>query len=189
MDINGKKIAAQIRQSIKEKVSQITQRKPCLAVILAGQNPASEIYVNRKIKACKETGIQSKLLRLPETVSQEELIREIDALNRSMEVDGILVQLPLPKDINPELIAESISPDKDVDGLHPLNLGKLLSGKDNGFIPCTPLGILTLLNLSHVENFGKTCGGFRKKQYCGKANGLTISSKPRIGKCYSNDRS
>lgn len=155
MDINGKKIALEIRQSIKEQVAQIIERKPCLAVILVGRSPASEIYVGRKIKACEETGIQSKFLQFPDTISQTELIQEIHRLNDADEVDGILVQLPLPPNIDPEIIAQTVDPNKDVDGFHPVNLGRLLLGRVDGFIPCTPLGILTLLHKSHIETSGK----------------------------------
>ena len=155
MDINGKIIARQIRERIKETVSQFSGRKPCLAVILVGDNPASQIYVNRKVKACKEVGMTSILRNLPDSISEHELLAEINKLNEDTAIDGILVQLPLPKQINPDLIAQTIRPDKDVDGFHPVNIGKLLLGFTDGFVPCTPLGIQYLLKQTGIDTIGK----------------------------------
>lgn len=155
MIIDGKAIASQIEQEIKERVAQYKKRKPCLAVILVGSHPASQIYVKRKTEACEKAGILSLRKEFPETFSETSLILEIEKLNKDPNVDGILVQLPLPHQINPNLITQLIDPAKDIDGFHPLNLGKLLMGETDGFIPCTPLGIKVLLERSGIETSGK----------------------------------
>lgn len=155
MIIDGKKIAAQVQQEIKEQLNTMGGRKPCLAVIIVGSHPASLIYIDRKTKACGETGIESRRISLPEETDEKKLIDEIEKLNHDDTVDGILLQLPLPKHISPSNILSRISPAKDVDGLHPTNLGKLLSGEKDPFIPCTPLGVKVLLERSQVEVSGK----------------------------------
>lgn len=154
MIIDGKKISQEIISEIREKVASLAQ-PPCLAVILVGSHSASEIYVRRKIEACFDAGITSIRVALPSTTEKHELIAEIEKLNSNSAVDGILVQLPLPHPLNPIEINQYILPGKDVDGLHPLNLGKLLMGEPSGFIPCTPLGIQTMLQRSHIEIKGK----------------------------------
>lgn len=155
MIIDGKAIAEQIQNEIKTQVSQIAGRKPCLAVILVGENAASKIYTGRKSQACTNVGMLSVRREFPDSITQEELLREVQKLNDDPTVDGILVQLPLPKQINPLKITLAIDPAKDVDGFHPLNVGKLLTGETDGFFPCTPYGIKTLLERSGVEIAGK----------------------------------
>ncbi len=145
--INGKEIAKQIRQEIKNAVSLRTQkgfRKPGLAVVKVGNNPASEIYVANKRKACNEVGFYSVDHDLPDSISENELIKVIDQLNHDNQIDGILVQLPLPEHIDESKIIEAIIPDKDVDGFHPYNVGRLMQRKPL-LRPCTPKGIMTLL--------------------------------------------
>lgn len=153
--INGKEIAAAIQEELRAKTSIVTGRKPCLAMILVGNNPASQIYVERKSKACLSTGFRSIKRHLPEKISEEELLNEIRALNADDSVDGILVQLPLPSHMNSVTVTQQISPEKDVDGLHFLNAGKLLIGDNTGFVPCTPLGIKVLLEKSSFSVAGK----------------------------------
>jgi methylenetetrahydrofolate dehydrogenase (NADP+)/methenyltetrahydrofolate cyclohydrolase len=153
--IDGKKIAAEIRGHITQKIKQIQGRKPGLAFILVGEHPASQSYVRAKNKACSETGIVSITVKLHASIAESDLIKEIQKLNRDTNIDGILVQLPLPSHINEKAVTAAISPEKDVDGFHPVNLGKMLLGDDSGFLPCTPLGILTLLEKSHIEPAGK----------------------------------
>ncbi len=146
--INGKKIAATLRKNIQAKVSQRLadgKRPPGLAVILIGSDPASQIYVSHKRKACAEAGIKSISYDLPLTTTQHELIDIIDKLNKNNEIDGILVQLPLPEHIDTSLIIERIHPDKDVDGFHPENIGKLAL-RIPSMRPCTPYGVIHLLN-------------------------------------------
>lgn len=156
MIIDGKKVAEQIQQEIKETIQQKpTQRKPCLAVVIVGRLSPSLIYVNRKTQACESAGIKSIKRELPESITENELLAEVEALNQNPLVDGILVQLPLPHHINPSRITHSINPLKDVDGFHPLNVGKLFSGEKDGFIPCTPLGIKVLLERFNIEMTGK----------------------------------
>lgn len=155
MIIDGKKIANEIQQEIKETIQQYTTRPPTLAVILVGEHPPSQIYVNRKTQACQEVGIHSIQRELPASISEEALLAEIDLLNQDPTVDGILVQLPLPAHMNPFRITHHIHPEKDVDGFHPYNVGRLLIGEHTGFLPCTPLGIKMLMDRCAIEMTGK----------------------------------
>ncbi|WP_062355991.1 bifunctional methylenetetrahydrofolate dehydrogenase/methenyltetrahydrofolate cyclohydrolase FolD [Bacillus kwashiorkori] len=154
--IDGKAIAKKKRIEIKRKVEQLKIQGiiPGLAVILVGEDSASKTYVRNKQKACMETGIQSFLFEYEASVTETVLIEKIKELNDKEDVHGILVQLPLPKHINPKNIIQAISPDKDVDGFHPINIGKMVSGED-GFVPCTPLGIIHLLNEINYTIRGK----------------------------------
>lgn len=153
--IDGKKIAAEIEQRIAHGVASLKGRKPGLAFVLVGQNPSSKIYISMKKKKCQEVGILSFDKEFPETISERQLIEEIERLNAVPEVDGILVQLPLPSHINQNTVIETIRPDKDVDGFHPYNMGKLLIGDPDCFCPCTPLGIHILLTHSRIPILGK----------------------------------
>lgn len=155
MIIDGKALADEIQREIKREVDAFTGRSPALAVFLVGSDPASEVYVRRKIKACEEVGIRSFKHSYPENVSETELLDAIHTLNEDPTIDGILVQLPLPNHINTDKINHSLDPEKDVDGFHPLNMGRLLIGETEGFIPCTPLGILTLLEHIDIPLTGK----------------------------------
>lgn len=155
MIIDGKKIASEIQEEIKTVIQNLAERPPCLAVILIGEHPASQIYVRRKIQACVAVGIRSIKQELPATISEENLLLEIEKLNQNPEIDGILVQLPLPSHINSALITHHINPDKDVDGFHPYNVGQLLIGESKGFFPCIPLGIKVLLERTGIELSGK----------------------------------
>lgn len=155
MIIDGKRIANEIQQEIKQTIEEFTGRPPCLAVILVGDHPPSQIYVTRKTQACEAVGIRSVKYVLPPTISEEVLIGKIEELNHDESIDGILVQLPLPSHMNPLFITHCISPDKDVDGFHPYNVGKMLIGDMNGFLPCTPLGIKVLMERSGIEMTGK----------------------------------
>ena len=154
--IDGKLIAQQLRHSIKDKVQQRIKkglRAPGLAVILVGSDPASQVYVGSKRKACEEVGFVSRSYDLPPTTSQEQLFNLIDELNNDNAIDGILVQLPLPEGLNANLIIEHINPLKDVDGFHPNNVGKLAL-RQPGLRPCTPKGIMTLIASTGVEPHG-----------------------------------
>lgn len=156
MIIDGKKIAQEIQEEIKQSLlNEPNSRPPCLAVLLVGSHPASKIYIQRKTQACKEVGIDSIKIELPSSVKESDLLEEIQKLNSNPSVDGILVQLPLPPQIDPTAIIRSILPEKDVDGFHPLNVGKMLIGETDGFFPCTPLGIRVLLEKSLIEVAGK----------------------------------
>lgn len=155
MLLDGQKIATEIQRELKHEIDSLPKRKPCLAVILVGEHPASLIYVNRKIAACEQIGIRSVMRRLPNNISEKQLLQELEKLNVDSNVDGILVQLPLPDQINPLTIIANIAPEKDVDGLHPVNAGRLLIGDDKGFVPCTPLGIKILLQRYGINLQGK----------------------------------
>ena len=150
--LEGKKVADKIIQDLKKTVGTFT-RPPGLAFILIGSNPASQTYVRMKQKKCEEIGIASKNLQFDENVSQKEVLKQIDLLNCDPLIDGILIQQPLPRHLGG--IVESIDPSKDVDGFHPINMGRLLLGETNGLIPCTPLGIQQLLLESHISPAGK----------------------------------
>ena len=154
--IDGKQIALDVRAGVAEKVAALKAKgiTPCLAVILVGQNPASVSYVTGKRKALAEAGMLDRSEELPESTSEEELLALIDKLNKDDSVHGILVQLPLPKHINEDKVIMAISPDKDVDGFHPVNVGNLVIGK-KAFLPCTPHGIIVLLERMGVETNGK----------------------------------
>jgi methylenetetrahydrofolate dehydrogenase (NADP+) / methenyltetrahydrofolate cyclohydrolase len=155
MIIDGKKIASEIQAEIQATIIDLKHRAPCLAVILVGDHPASKIYIHRKSQACAEVGIKSVQYRFPSDITEESLLQKIDALNKDPTIDGLLIQLPLPSSINPNRVMHHIHPDKDVDGFHPLNIGKMLMGEKDGFFPCTPLGIKTLLERSNIEIAGK----------------------------------
>lgn len=144
--IDGKQIAKEIKEDIALRIQELKQRPPGLAFVLVGEYPASRTYINMKKKACSEVGIRSFDRELPENITEKDLLTEIEALNSNPEVDGILVQMPLPKHINTQAIVESILPEKDVDGFHPTNIGKMLLGYEDGFFPCTPNGILKLVD-------------------------------------------
>jgi methylenetetrahydrofolate dehydrogenase (NADP+) / methenyltetrahydrofolate cyclohydrolase len=155
--IDGKKIAAEIKEEIKSKISHLVSEGkniPGLVTILVGNNPGSEIYVNNKEKACKEVGIRSKSEKLNADTREQELLSLISSYNTNKDYHGILVQLPLPKHINEDKIIEAISPEKDVDGFHPVSIGNLILGKDT-FVSCTPAGIQELLKRYNIETSGK----------------------------------
>lgn len=153
--LDGKLCAEQILQEIAAHVSSLPQRKPALAFVLVGENPASRSYVQRKQAACAATGVLSHLIELAPTVQTADLLRHIDTLNRDPNIDGILVQLPLPDHIDETAVASAIDPNKDVDGFHPINMGKLLLGDESGFIPCTPYGVVELLARAQITVEGK----------------------------------
>ena len=156
--LSGKEPSQKIREEIRKEIAELTSsglRRPGLAVILVGDDPASQIYVNNKIKACKKVGIESFFYKLSSNITTEELLETVAELNSREEVDGILVQLPLPEHVDQEEVILSIHPDKDVDGFHPQNMGKLVARMENGFIPCTPLGIDLLLKHYRIDPKGK----------------------------------
>lgn len=152
--IDGKGIATHIEHDLKKLVGTFT-RPPGLAFVLVGENPASSAYVHMKKKKCNEIGIASKDREFPESVSEHNLLKHIAVLNADPLIDGILVQLPLPKHISTLKIMEAISPEKDVDGFHPINVGKMLLGDPTGFLPCTPYGIKVLLTHYKIPTAGK----------------------------------
>ena len=157
--LDGKALSEKIKQELKNESEILTQKgiTPCLAVILVGDDPASQTYVNSKEKSCQSAGIASIVKRLPASTSEKELLQIIDTLNNDTTVDGILVQLPVPKHIDSTKIIEAINPKKDVDGFHPFNVGRLMAGLD-GFVPCTPFGVMKLLEAYNINVRGMdTC--------------------------------
>ncbi len=153
--IDGNKIAKEIQDKISEAISHLTHRKLGLAFVLVGNDPASHTYIRMKKQRCFDVGITSFDCELPSTITENELLREIDKLNINPAVDGILIQLPLPPHINALNIQSAVDPTKDVDGFHPLNVGKMLIGNNDGFLPCTPHGIQVLLTHAQIPVFGK----------------------------------
>lgn len=177
--IDGKAIADLMQQELKESIGRLSGRKPSLCVILVGDHPASKIYIERKRKACESVGIVSIKKELPAAITEEGLIEEIEKLNQDPAIDGILVQLPLPHHINPNHITTAIDPKKDVDGFHPLNVGKLLIGQQDGFFPCTPFGVKVMLERSGIEVSGKHVLVLGRSNIVGKPMAaLLIQSMP-----------
>ncbi len=152
--IDGKAIAKKIREELKINIDKISGRKPGLAFVLIGENPASRAYVRMKKKGCLEVGIYSETLQLCADISQEALLKEINRLNNDPNIDGILIQQPFPKQISIDKVVEAIDPGKDVDGFHPTNLGRLLLGTSRGFAACTPLGIMKIIERSGITTDG-----------------------------------
>jgi len=154
--IDGKKISSEIKENLKERIENLNKRGklPGLAAILAGDNPASLVYVNMKAKACEKVGIQSEVYRYPKDLPESELLEKIEELNKKMTIHGILVQFPTPEQISEEKVILTIDPKKDVDGFHPFNVGMMLAGKPT-YLPCTPLGIQELLVRSGNDPSGK----------------------------------
>ena len=157
--IDGTAIALAIRTEAAEKTKALLARgvKPGLAVVLVGEDPASAVYVRAKGKACEEAGMHSVTIRLPAETTQAALLAQVQALNADKAIHGILVQMPLPKHIDPDAIIRAILPEKDVDGFHPVNVGKNLIGERDGFVPCTPAGVLEMLIRSGVQTKGAEC--------------------------------
>ncbi len=186
--LDGKAIADKIRQDVVAQVGDLKLVHgiaPGLAVIIIGENPASQVYVNRKHKACEECGIYSEVIRLPEETTEEELLAQIDRLNADGRIHGILVQLPLPRHIGTERVLERIRPDKDVDGFHPLNAGNLAIGR-NGLIPCTPHGVIRMLEISGIAIEGKRAVIIGRSNIVGKpmAN-LLLARNATVTVCHS----
>ena len=173
--IDGKLISTQIKDELKAEVACLKEKGivPCLAVIQVGNDPASSVYVNNKKKACAYIGIESLAYELEENISQEELLTIIDELNHNDMVNGILVQLPLPKHIDEEAVIKAIAPEKDVDGFHPETVGNMCIGS-KGFLPCTPAGVIQLLKRSNIEIEGKECVVIGRSNIVGKPMALLL---------------
>ncbi|WP_332632315.1 bifunctional methylenetetrahydrofolate dehydrogenase/methenyltetrahydrofolate cyclohydrolase FolD [Halalkalibacter flavus] len=154
--LNGKELAAKKREQLKRDVEELASQNivPGLAVILVGEDPASQTYVRAKQKACEQAGIHSVLIEKQNTITEEELLAEIDRLNEDPSIDGILVQLPIPEHISEQAVIERIAPNKDVDGFHPINIGKMMTGEDT-FLPCTPFGVVEMLKEAEIDLVGK----------------------------------
>lgn len=190
MIIDGKALAKEKRAEIAKQVEALKKKgvTPGLAVVLVGEDPASQIYVRNKHKACEEVGIYSRKITLPEETTEEEILKIIDELNNDPEIDGILVQLPLPKHIDPDKVILSISPDKDVDGFHPVNAGRLLTGQD-GFFPCTPLAVMELIKSAGVDVSGKEAVVVGRSNIVGKpVSMLLLRENATVTICHSKTK-
>lgn len=185
VQIDGKKVSSELKQSIRMEVdSRLEQgfKKPHLAAILVGNDGGSETYVANKVKDCAEVGFDSTLIRLPESVSENDLMTEVEKLNSDPGIDGFIVQLPLPRHIREQRIIESINPDKDVDGFHPVNIGKMTLGLDT-FLPATPAGIVRLIGYYGIETAGKHCVVIGRSNIVGTPLSILLSRKGNPGNC------
>ena len=176
--IDGKQVAAEVRAEVAKKTAELKTKgiEPCLAVILVGENPASVSYVTGKQKALAEVGMKDRSVHLPESTSEADLLKLIDELNADPTVHGILVQLPLPKHINEDKVIMAISPEKDVDGFHPVNVGNMLIGRP-GFLPCTPHGVIVLLRKAGIETSGKHAVVIGRSNIVGKPVAALLARK------------
>lgn len=178
--IDGKAFSQVILEKIREEHNQLKEKygkQAGLAVVIVGNNPASQVYVRNKMKACENVGFYSENIELEENISEKELLQEIDKLNKNDRINGILVQLPLPSHINELKIIDSISPEKDVDGFHVANIGKMVIGDETGFISCTPYGIMQLLEEYKIEIAGKDAVIIGRSNIVGKPMALMLIQK------------
>ena len=176
--IDGKVISAAVKERVKNEVAALKEQgiTTGLAVIIVGEDPASKVYVNNKKKACEALGIISEEYALPENTTQEELLSLIDTLNKKESINGILCQLPLPKHLDEAAVINAISADKDVDAFHPVNVGKIMQG-DYDFVPCTPAGIMEMLDYEGIEIAGKTCVVIGRSNIVGKPMAMLLLHK------------
>lgn len=188
--LNGKELAQKLQQEMTQEVTELKEKglQPGLAVILVGEDPASQVYVRNKERAANNIGMYSVVYRLPETTSEADLIAKIEELNQDDKVHGILVQLPLPKHINEDLVLDTIDPAKDVDGFHPMNLGNLFAGKPT-MIPCTPAGIMELIKLSGLDLAGKNAVIIGRSNIVGKPMAhLLLQANATVTICHSKTK-
>ena len=188
--IDGKKISAEIRAEITEEVKAMKAEgiNPGLAVIIVGENPASQVYVRNKGKACEEVGIYSEIIRMPEETTEATLLEKIDELNARKEISGILVQLPLPKHISEEKVIAAISPEKDVDAFSEVNVGKIMIGNHH-FLPCTPAGVMELIKRSGIEIAGKQAVVIGRSNIVGKPQAmLLLHANATVTVCHSRTK-
>ena len=190
MLIDGKKIAAETRAEIAEAVAaqKAAGVTPGLAVIIVGENPASQVYVRNKHKACGEVGMYSEVIEMPGDTTQETLLAKIAELNDDDKIDGILVQLPLPKHIDEEKVIHAIRPDKDVDAFHPVNTGKIMIGNPD-FLPCTPAGVMVMLKKTGIDITGKNCVVVGRSNIVGKPMAmLLLGANGTVTVCHSKTK-
>jgi methylenetetrahydrofolate dehydrogenase (NADP+) / methenyltetrahydrofolate cyclohydrolase len=189
--IDGKKIAAQVRDDVKVgvlKLTQTGQRAPGLAVVLVGSDPASQVYVRNKTKACETAGIHHRQINLEANIGQEALLAVIAELNADVAIDGILVQLPLPAHLDSSLVIRNIDPLKDVDGFHPTSMGRLVLG-EKGFVPCTPLGVIEMLKSENIDLSGKNMVIVGRSNIVGKPMALLgLQANATVTVCHSKTK-
>ncbi|MBE7044343.1 MAG: bifunctional methylenetetrahydrofolate dehydrogenase/methenyltetrahydrofolate cyclohydrolase FolD [Ruminococcaceae bacterium] len=173
--LSGKEVSARIKEELKQEVAALKEKGifPGLAVVIVGDDPASRVYVNSKKKACEDLGIYSEEYALSAETTQEELLSLIDTLNHKKEINGILVQLPLPKHLDEESVIQAIDPKKDVDAFHPVNVGKIMVGNYD-FVPCTPAGVMELIHESGIEVSGKECVVIGRSNIVGKPQAMLL---------------
>ncbi|MGM9676872.1 MAG: bifunctional methylenetetrahydrofolate dehydrogenase/methenyltetrahydrofolate cyclohydrolase FolD [Butyricicoccus sp.] len=176
--MDGKMVSAKVRGSILEEVNKLKEQgvRPGLAVIIVGEDPASQVYVRNKERACEECGFYSEKYALPEETTQEQLLELIEELNQNPRIDGILCQLPVPKHIDDQAIIDAISPEKDVDAFHPVNVGKIMVGNFD-FLPCTPAGVMQLLEEYGIDPQGKNCVVIGRSNIVGKPMSMLLLHK------------
>ncbi len=176
--IDGKAVAAQIRHEVKQEVERLGKlgRRPGLAVILVGDNPASKVYVGMKGKACEETGVRSLIARMPEETTQEELLAKVQQINNDPDYNAFLVQSPIPKGLDEDEVVRTIDPSKDADGFHPFNMGMLATGRPT-FVPCTPLGVMELLERYNIDPSGKNTVIVGRSHIVGMPMALLLARK------------
>lgn len=183
--LDGKKTSAEIKQEVAEEIKALKEKGkkiPHLAAVLVGNNGASITYVNAKVKACELVGMQSTLVKLSDTISESELLEKVEELNQDPEIDGFIVQLPLPKHINEKKVTEAISPKKDVDGFHPWNIGKMMLNLPT-FLPATPYGIMQLIERHNIETNGKHCVVVGRSTIVGSPVSNLMSRNAYPGNC------
>ncbi|WP_144511052.1 bifunctional methylenetetrahydrofolate dehydrogenase/methenyltetrahydrofolate cyclohydrolase FolD [Bacillus sp. FJAT-22090] len=188
--IDGKHIASQVTEKVKERVERLKTQgiTPGLAVVLVGNNPASQTYVNNKTKTCEKLGMYSLMIELEETITEKELLRHVELLNNDEKIHGILVQLPLPKQIDEDRVIAAISPLKDVDGFHPESVGKMMIGQQT-FLSCTPFGIMKLLEYSDIDVAGKHAVIIGRSNIVGKPMGqLLLQKDATVTYCHSKTK-
>ncbi|MDE6005169.1 MAG: bifunctional methylenetetrahydrofolate dehydrogenase/methenyltetrahydrofolate cyclohydrolase FolD [Oscillospiraceae bacterium] len=174
--IDGKQVSANVKEQVRQETEILFEKygkRPALAVVIVGNNPASRVYVNNKKKACETVGFQSFEYALPEDTSQEELLELVQTLNEDKNINGILVQLPVPKQIDDKAIINAISSEKDVDAFHPENVGKIMIG-DYAFLPCTPAGVMELIHATGIEIAGKKCVVIGRSNIVGKPMAMLL---------------
>ena len=176
--LDGKALSAQCKETIRKEAEELAAKgcRPGMAVVLVGENPASKVYVRNKEKDCQECGIYSAMYHLPEETTEKELLELLDTLNHDASIHGILVQLPLPKQINSQRVIEAIDPQKDVDAFHPINVGYLTQGMPR-FAPCTPAGIVKLMEAYKIDPAGKHCVVIGRSNIVGKPMALLLLQK------------
>ena len=183
--LDGKRCGDALRARIAEEAAEVKAargRSPHLAAVLVGNDGASKTYVESKVKACESVGFRSTLIRLPESTTEDELLARVKQLNKDKELDGFIVQLPLPSHIDPEKVTLAISPDKDVDGFHPENIGRMVLGLDC-FLPATPSGIVELLRFHHIETAGKHAVVVGRSHIVGTPMSILMSRNAEPGNC------
>lgn len=184
--LDGKAVSSHFKSEIAKEVEQLKKdgfRAPHLAAILVGEDGGSKTYIEAKDRACKEVGFNSTILRFPDTITEEELLDEVNKINKDKTVDGLIVQLPLPKHINENAVTQKILPSKDVDGFHDINMGKLAKGDHTGYISATPLGITMLLKYYNIETSGKNAVVIGRSNIVGRPLSILLSESSVTGNC------